>query len=173
MRSRSQRRVLAAALVAALLVAAHPPWRATAVRTSTRHAGVPNVEPVTLVDTIEWTLAFAPLYARPRSPSDPTLARQVDERARRERQAAIERFEHKYKVPEILRTAGAAWRDSILGRAGIPSASSYAARFAVDRARLALRLAVVALLGAASYYWMSRRRGREEDWDQEDAFPGI
>jgi hypothetical protein len=149
--ARHERRWLVAATLAlATLLVTHPPWRATAIRHSTRYAGTPGVEPLTLVDTIPWTVPFAPRYAPPRDPRGAT----PDASARSD----VAEFERRYGVPDVLRTAGAAWRDSVLAAAGIPAESSYRVTFTVDDGRLALRLALL-VLAAAAVDWWQRRHG--------------
>ena len=169
---RAQVRLIGTAAAVAVLVALHPPWRATGVRTVTRFASAPGVEPATIVDTVEWALPFAPVYARPRAPARPAASRVLSPGDSRYRSDMAE-FERRYKVPEMLRSAGAAWRDSILGRAGIPSGTVYEASFSVDGGRLALRLAMLALVTASGAYWLRRRRRRDPEWDQEDDIAGT
>ena len=169
---------LALVLVSALLIVLYPPWRATAVRTSVRYSAAPGVEPFTLVDTVHWTLSFAPAYARPRfladaAPLDPPAGRILTAAVREERLRALEEFERRYQVPQVLRTNGASWRDSILSSAGIPSASSYEASFTLDGARLALRLVVLAIFAVAADRLLRRWRRGEDDLDHQTDFAGA
>lgn len=168
----ARRSLLVVGLVAAMLLVLYPPWRATAVRRTTRYASVPGLQPFTLVDTVEWTLTFAPLYAHPRLPSASRTVGAATGAVPGEQRRAVQDLERQYDVPEVLRSSGAEWRDSILGRAGIPSASTYEAEFTIDRARLALRLATLALLAAGGYHWLHRRRG-EDDLDHAVDFGDI
>ena len=172
---RSRWYLLALALASALLIVVYPPWRASAVRTTVRYASASGAEPFTLVDTVHWTLSFAPAYARPRFPAsaaplDPPTGRDTTTAAREKRLRALDEFERRYHVPQVLRTSGASWRDSILSSAGIPSASSYEASFVVDRARLALRLAAVGIIAVVADRVLRRRRRREVDLDHQDDF---
>ena len=158
------------------MIVLYPPWRANAVRTTVRYATAPGVEPFTLVDTVRWTLSFAPAYARPRfpmgaAPLGPQTGRTTTA-AREERVRVLDEFERRYHVPQVLRTSGASWRDSILSSAGIPSGSSYEASFAIDGARLALRLAALGIIAAAADRLLRRRRRDrdEDDLDHQNVF---
>lgn len=166
------------ALVGALLIVLFPPWRASAVRTTVRYATAPGVEPFTLVDTVRWTLSFAPAYARPRFPAnaawlDTQGGRTATDATREERLRVLDEFERRYHVPPVLRTSGASWRDSILSTAGIPSASSYQASFAIDGARLALRLVVLGIIAAAADRVLRRWHRDEDDLDHQNGLADV
>ena len=153
-----------AATLVAVGVVLVPPWRATAIRTTTtRYGGEASATPMTLTDTVQWTLSWAPLYRRPRAPFTAAQWRAAEERALAGEGVAratllpiVSRFERRYDVPDVLRAAGTAWRDSVLATAGMPSISSYDVVFAIDDARLATRLALL-LLAA---YLIDRRQRR-------------
>src|SRR5207249_3140995 len=133
---RSRLAITVVALMTAVLVLLFPPWRARAIRTTTRYAAIPAVPPVTVIDTITWTLSFQPIYAPPRSRLDSERMRALatralggDTGARAELRRTAGAFEQRYHAPEVLRTAGELWRDSVLAVAGIPSISSYSVDF--------------------------------------------
>jgi hypothetical protein len=145
-------------VVTALLIVIYPPWRAQAVRKTSRYAGMSGIEPLVFIDTVRWSLSFAPLYAQPRVPFTAADILRTIERASRGDTTAkralvrtTDRFERRYGVPEVLRVSGSLWRDSVLSSAGVPSVSAYDLSFAIDDRRLALRLLVVALIGVAVY----------------------
>ena len=149
------------ALVLALLILLFPPWRARAIRTTTRYAAVENVAPATLIDTVGWSIRFLPLFAPPRAPLTPAEVRELarhartgDSVAKRRLVAEMNPFERRVGVPEILRTNGELWRDSVLSTAGVPSVSFYDASFRLDDSAIALRLAVVLVVAFA----VDRRR---------------
>src|SRR2546423_1626663 len=128
-----------------------PPWLARAIRTTTRYAAVPGVVPVTVIDTVVWSLSFEPLYAPPRPALDAERMRTLatrsfkgDTSARAELRRETGAFEQRFGAPEVLRTTGELWRDSVLAVAGIPSLGSYSVTFALDDRRLAMRLAAIA-----------------------------
>ena len=153
--------VLAVAAVLALLF---PPWRAHAVRSTTRYAAVAGVAPSTVVDTIDWLIPFAPIYAPPRSRITgdrmrtlATRAIQGDSAARRNLRESTMDVEQRYHAPEVLRSNGEVWRDSVLAAAGIPAVSGYDLAFTIDQAWVAARLVVLGLLGFA-LEWRARRR---------------
>ena len=146
----------------ALLVVLFPPWKARAVRTTTRFAAVDGVAPLTLIDTVTWTLPAAIIFAPPHTPFTSRELREITSRKLsgdsgvHGQLEALERFERRVHVPENLRTSGELWRDSVFAVAGMPSVSSYEVTFTLDDVGIALRLgavAVVALLLEA------RRRG--------------
>lgn len=148
----------------ALVIVIFPPWRARAVRTSTRYAAVPGVAPSVVTDTLTWTLPFAPLYAPPRAALEgrrmqqlATLSLSGDTAAASELRRSTEELERKYHAPEVLRAAGALWRDSVLAKAGIPSVTSYDLTFAIDRLWMAGRLAVLVIVGFVLLSRHSRR----------------
>lgn len=152
---RARRAVSVAIAVIALAILLFPPWRAIGIRTTTRYAAVPAVVPSVVTDTLRWTLAFAPIYAPPRADLDGQHMRQLatrslagDPAAARELRRSTEAFERRYHVPEVLRAAGALWRDSVLARAGIPSVTSYDVNFAIDQRWISARLVVLIGLGA-------------------------
>jgi|SRR5690348_4989360 len=151
------------ALALALAILLFPPWTARGVRSTTRYAAVQGVAPQTLVDTVVWTLRAAPVYAPPHAPVTATVLRALaarslagDTAAKRRLLALTEPFERKVDAPEILRTSGELWRDSVLAAAGIPSLSAYEVSFAVDDVGIGLRLASVAL---AAFLLDLRRSG--------------
>lgn len=146
--------VLVGIATLALLVVVYPPWRARAVRTTSRYAAVPGVTPSILTDTLTWTVPFAPVYAPPRASLEGQRMQQLamrsllgDTAAAGELRRATEEIERKYHAPEVLRAAGALWRDSLLSKAGIPSVTSYELTFAIDRPWMAARLAVLIIVG--------------------------
>jgi len=170
---RKRWRLASAALIAALLIILHPPWRARAIRRTTRYMNLVRVEPLVLIDTLEWSVSFSPLYARPRTPFTEAEMTRVAERALRgdrvARSALIamtDRFEQRYGVPDVLRASGSLWRDSVLAAAGMPSISGYEVSFAIDAWRLTLRLALITFLGAIAYILRLRRVARQQrEWD--------
>ena len=150
----------------AVLALLYPPWRARAIRTTTRYAAVSGVAPSTLVDTIDWLIPFAAIYAPPRpllaGDRMRELARRAiggDSDARRRLRDSTAQVEQRYHAPEVLRTAGAVWRDSVLAAAGIPAISSYDLTVRIDQRWVLARLAALALL-AFALEWRSRRRRR-------------
>ena len=166
--------IVVGALIIALLLLVFPPWHARAIRTTTRYAAIPGVAPVTVIDTIIWTLAFEPLYAPPRPMLDGERMRalaarsfQGDTGARAELRQRAGAFEQRFRAPEVLRTAGELWRDSVLSIAGIPSLSSYYVTFTLDDRWLAARLAALATIALVLDYrrrgLLSARRPREGD----------
>jgi len=141
-----------------------PPWRARAIRSTTRYAAVAGVAPSTVVDTIVWLIPFAPLYAPPSAHLTGDRMRDLaarairgDTNARRRVRDSTMQVEERYHAPEVLRTSGAVWRDSVLTAAGIPAISGYDLAFTIDQPWLAARLVVLALLGFA-VEWRGRRR---------------
>lgn len=165
LRSRARLSLAVAASGLALLALIFPPWRATAIRTTTRYAAVPGLAPSTVVDTLVWPLQFAPLYAPPRplltgarmsalassAMRGDTAARALLSRSTRD----VERRAH---APEVLRADGALWRDSVLTAAGIPAMTSYDLSLRIDQPWLAARLAVLALVAFILDSRMRRRR---------------
>ena len=150
---RIRRLLLVGIAILAVAVVIYPPWKARAIRTTTRYAAVPGVAPSVLTDTLNWTLAFAPLYAPPRAAVDgqdmqrlATRALSGDGAAARDLRRSTGAVEEKYHAPEVLRAAGALWRDSVLARAGIPSITSYDLAFTIDDAWMAARLTVLAMV---------------------------
>lgn len=145
--------ITGAALVIALGILLFPPWNARAIRTTTRYATVAGVAPATLVDTVTWALRSFPLFSPPRSPLSVMEMRDLAVRAQAGDSAAKRRlvlatgaFERRVGFPEILRTSGELWRDSVLAVAGMPSTSWYEVRFTLDDVGIALRLAAVAII---------------------------
>lgn len=144
--------VLVGAVGVALVVLLFPPWRARAIRTTTRYAATADVAPEMAVDTITWLLAFAPIYAPPRASLDPETMRLLatraslagDSDARAELLRSAGKYESRLHVPEVLRVSGSVWRDSVLAHSGIPSVTSYALTFVIAREWLVGRLAVLA-----------------------------
>lgn len=146
--------MLAGIVIFALLVVLFPPWQARAIRTSTRYAAVTGVAPSTLTDTLGWTVPFAPVYSPPHAAIDgprmqhlATRALVGDTAAAAELRRVTEPIERQYHAPEVLRAAGALWRDSVLAMAGIPSMTSYDVTFAIDRRWMAARLTVLLIVG--------------------------
>lgn len=162
--TRHRRIILLGLAVVALLALLLPPWRARAIRTATRYAAVSGVAPSTVVDTIDWLIPFAPIYAPPRAllTGDrmrelATRAVQGDTAARRQLRDSTMDLEQRYRAPDVLRTMGEVWRDSVLAAAGIPAFSSYDVAFTIDERWVVARLAVLALLVFA-LEWRGRRR---------------
>lgn len=147
-----------------MLAILFPPWRARAIRTTARYAAVSGVAPSTVVDTIDWLVPFAPIYAPPHPRLTGDRMRQLaaraiegDTEARRRIRDSTMVVEERYHAPEVLRTGGEVWRDSVLSAAGIPAISGYDVTFTIDQRWVAARLAAVALLGFA-LEWRGRRR---------------
>lgn len=162
-RPRGQVANIGGAIVLALVSVLFPPWRARAIRSTTRYAAVAGVAPATLIDTIGWGLAFEPLFAAPRAPMPAAEARRLAERAaagdlgaRAQLQRVMDPFERRYGAPEVIRTSGELWRDSVLAAAGVPAVSSYEVTFFIDDRWLAARL--MAIAAAASLLEYRRRR---------------
>jgi hypothetical protein len=160
---RKRRFALVGIATLALFVVVFPPWQARAIRTTTRYAGVPGVTPSMLIDTLRWAIAFAPLYSPPRAALPGQRMQELanrslsgDTAAETELRRSTERVERDYHAPEVLRTAGALWRDSILARAGIPAVTSYDLTFAIDQRWMAARFTVLAILG---FVFLRRRSG--------------
>jgi hypothetical protein len=156
----------AAAVVFAAVIVAFPPWRARAIRTTARYEATPGIAPATLIDTVRWTLAFAPLYAPPRATLAGEQMRQLatrslagDTTAKAELRHSTAAFEARFHVPDILRASGALWRDSVLGKAGIPSVTSYDLSFTVDQRWVAARLTVLAAIAVVVSWRIAGRRG--------------
>ena len=154
MRTINRRRwgFVGAAVIAGLLIL-FPPWRARAIRTTTRYAAVAQVAPAIVVDTIAWLLPFEPLYAPPRPTLTGDRMRELasrsmagDRAARTELRESAARFAPRLHVPDILRTDGELWRDSVLRAAGVPAMSSYDLTVTIDQGWLAMRLILLALI---------------------------
>lgn len=152
--------ITGAALALAILILLFPPWRARAIRTTTRYAAVENVAPATLIDTVVWSIRSLPIFAPPRLPLTSAEVRELARRARiRDRVARrrlvgeMDPFERRVGVPEILRTSGELWRDSVLAAAGMPSVSFYDVSFTLDDSAIALRLTLVLLLAFIVDRW--------------------
>ena len=161
-----RRSILLGIALIAVLAILFPPWRARAIRTTTRYATVSGVAPSTLVDTIDWLIPFAPIYAPPHPRLTGDRMRQLavramsgDTDARRRMRDSTMDVEQRYHAPEVLRTGGEVWRDSVLSAAGIPAISGYDLAFTIDQRWVAARLAALALLGFA-LEWRGRRRRR-------------
>jgi len=155
--------VLVGAAAAALVVLLFPPWRARAIRTTSRYAAASNVAPETTVDTMGWLLAFAPIYAPPHATLDSQTMRLLatrslagDSDARAELRRSASAYENRLHVPEVLRASGSLWRDSVLARSGIPSVTSYEVTFTIDQRWLMARMVVL----AAVLVYFSRRSFR-------------
>ena len=141
------------ALALAVLILVFPPWRARAIRTTTRYPAVANVAPATVVDTVIWTVRALPLFDPPKAPLTAAEGRELSRRAqsgdmsaKRRLLSVMDPFERRVKAPEILQTEGELWRDSVLSAAQMPSVSSYDVAFTLDNSAIALRLSVVLLL---------------------------
>jgi hypothetical protein len=122
------------------------------------------VEPSTVIDTVAWPIQFAPIFARPRAAIAGAAMRDLAQRslagdtsARAELRRRTGGVERRYHAPEVLRTDGEIWRDSVLAAAGIPATSSYDLTFSIDQRWLALRLALLALIALALDYRARRR----------------
>jgi hypothetical protein len=156
--------IIVVAVLLAIVSVLFPPWTAKAVRTTTRYAAVSGVAPATVVDTIEWSLSFEPIFAPPRPAlsgheMQALAARAVsgDASARAELRRRTEPFERRYHAPEIIRMGGEIWRDSVLAAAGIPAVSSYDASFALAEGWIAARLIAITVVALFVDY---RRRLR-------------
>jgi hypothetical protein len=155
--------IIAGAVVLGVLALLFPPWHARAIRTTTRYAAVAGVSPATVVDTVSWNLSFESIFSPPRAPLSSSAMHSLamraasgDARGRAELRRIMEPFERDHHVPDIIRTSGELWRDSVLAAAGIPSVSSYEASFTLDDRWIAARLiAIVAIAG-----YLERRRLR-------------
>jgi hypothetical protein len=162
-RPRGRPLIVVVAATVAVLILLFPPWRACAIRTTTRYATVSNVAPQVVVDTVRWTLAFAPLYAPPRAISGDRMrdlaARTMkgDAGARSELRRSTEESERRFHAPEVLRTAGELWRDSVLTAAGMSSMSSYDVTFSVDQGWILTRLGTIAAIA----FLLDRRARRK------------
>ena len=150
-------------MVAALIVL-FPPWRAEAVRTTTRYAAVPGVAPAIVVDTVAWRLPFEPLFAPPHADLTGDRMRDLaarsmagDGAASAELREAAARYEPRLHVPDILRTDGELWRDSVLRAAGVPAMSSYDLAVRIDQGWLVGRLVVLGLV-VFLFEWRTRKR---------------
>ena len=161
---RHRRFILLGIALVAVLALLFPPWRARAIRTTTRYGAVSGVAPSTVMDTIDWLIPFAPIYAPPRSRLTGDRMRQLaarairgDTEARRRMRDSVIVVEQRYHAPEVLRSGGEVWRDSVLAAAGIPAISGYDLAFTIDQRWVAARLAALALLGFA-VEWRGRRR---------------
>ena len=86
-----------------------------------------------------------------------------DTSARAELRRRTTGVERRYHAPEVLRTDGEIWRDSVLAAAGIPATSSYDLTFFIDQRWLALRLAILALIALALDYRARRRKRPARD----------
>ena len=77
-----------------------------------------------------------------------TRAMNGDSAARSTLRRATGEPERRLHVPEVLRTDGALWRDSVLTAARIPAVSSYDLEVVIDQRWLIARLAALALIAA-------------------------
>jgi hypothetical protein len=161
---RHRRLILLVIAPVALLAVIFPPWRARAIRTTTRYAAVSGLAPSIVVDTIDWLVPFAAIYAPPRPLLTGDRMRELaaraiagDSAARRSLSDSTTNVEQRYHAPEALRTGGEIWRDSVLAAAGIPAVSSYDLAFAIDQQWIAARLVVLTLF-AFWLEWRGRRR---------------
>lgn len=151
-------------MVVAALAVLYPPWSVRAIRTTTRYAAVAGVAPATVVDTVSWSLSFESIFSHPRAPLTGSemsaLAHRAmagDQNARAELRRVMVPFEQRYRAPEVIRTSGEIWRDSVLAAAGIPAVSSYDASFSLDEPWIAARLLAIAVI---ALLLESRRVGR-------------
>ena len=163
---RRRRLILLGIAILAVLALLFPPWRARAIRSTTRYAAISGVAPATVVDTIDWLIPFAPIYSPPRSWLTGDGMRQLAARAirgdtavRRLMRDSTREVEQRYRAPDVLRTDGEVWRDSVLAAAGIPAISGYDLAFTIDQRWVAARLVALALL-AFALEWRGRRRRR-------------
>jgi hypothetical protein len=163
---RHRQLVLLGLALVAVLALLFPPWRARAIRTATRYAAVSGVAPSTVVDTVDWLIPFAPVYAPPRPRLTGDRMRELAARALRGDMDARRRLrdstmdvEQRYRAPEVLRTMGEIWRDSVFAAAGIPAISAYDVAFTIDQRWVAGRLAALALLAFALEWRGRHRRG--------------
>ena len=69
-----------------------------------------------------------------------------DRAARAELRESTGGYETRLRVPDILRTDGELWRDSVLRAAGVPGMSSYDLTITIDQRWLAARLIVLGML---------------------------
>jgi hypothetical protein len=129
------------------------------------------VEPATVIDTVAWAIQFAPIFAPPRAAiagaAMSALAKRSlggDTDARAELRRRTDAVERRYRAPEVLRTDGEIWRDSVLTAAGIPATSSYDLTFSIDQKWLSLRLVLLALIALALNYrrWRRIRPARDQ-----------
>lgn len=164
-RDRGRELITGVALALALAILLFPPWTAIAIRTTTRYAAVRDVAPATVVDTVSWALRTFPLFAPPRAAMTALQMRELagltqagDTAAKHRLMQTMEPFERRVGTPEILRTSGELWRDSVLAAAGMPSVSFYDVSFAIDDVGVALRVAVVALVALILDRWRSAIR---------------
>jgi hypothetical protein len=119
--------------------------------------GFPTARPTTVVDTVEWAVPFAPVYARPSLSLDAeefaayqSRLSKGDTSAAREWQRRIETIERRYRVPDTLRSE---WSMNTTGLAPIVAyrRKIVSAQFEIDTVRLgAYLLAVVAVTLAAA-----------------------
>ena len=163
--SRHRQLILLGIALVAMLALLYPPWRARAIRTSSRYAAISGVAPATVVDTIDWLIPFAPIYAPPRARLTGDRMRELaaraiqgDTEARRRMRDSTTEVEQRYHAPEVLRTGGEVWRDSVLAAAGIPAISGYDLVFSIDQRWVAARLAALALIAFAFARRNRRRR---------------
>ena len=161
---RHRRLILPGIALLGVLAVLFPPWRARAIRSTTRYAAISGVAPSTVVDTIDWLIPFAPIYAPPRPRLTGDRMRELAARAIRGDAEARQRMrdstldvEQRYHAPEVLRTGGEVWRDSVLAAAGIPAISGYDLAFTIDERWVAARLAALALIGFG-IEWRGRRQ---------------
>jgi hypothetical protein len=157
-RSKTTRRwILALGAGIAALIALHPPWIARAVAMRMNFEGFPAARPTTVVDTVNWAVPFAPIYARPSLSLDAqefaayqSRLSRGDTSAAREWQRRIETIERRYRVPDTLRSE---WSMNTAGPDPIVAyrRKIVSAQFEVDVVRLgAYLLAVVAVTLAAA-----------------------
>jgi hypothetical protein len=157
-----RRRLLAVAAGIAILIVLHPPWIARAVAMRMNFDGFPTARPTTVVDTVEWAVPFAPIYARPTLSLDTREFKAYQARlskgdtaAAREWQREIEGIERRYRVPDTLRSE---WSMNTTGTAPIVAyrRKIVSAQFEIDAARLGVYLLVVIAVTAVAAVLTSR-----------------
>ncbi len=138
-----QRIVVGIGIALMAVVALHPPWVARAVVTRMSFRGFPRVPPTTVLDSVAWSVPFAPIYSPPSLdiPARELAAYQGrliagDTSAAKDWQEKTEAIEQRYRVPRKLRSV---WRRDVnkSGSPGVAFTSSIVStRFEMDRVRL-------------------------------------
>lgn len=163
-----QRMVIVVGISLMAAVALHPPWIARAALTRMSFRGFPRVPPTFVLDSVAWSVPFAPIYS---PPSLDIPARELatyqarlmagDTSAGTDWQRKSEAIERRYRVPRELRSV---WRRDV-NRGGSPgvafTSSIVSTRFEIDRVRLGIYLLA---LGIATGVMLApsihgRRRG--------------
>jgi hypothetical protein len=152
---RKRKATLIAGAVLMTIVALHPPWTARGVTNRMNFDGFPQRPPSTVIDTVRWSVPFAPLY------SPPELGLPPDEYASFQRRiaardpgaslafrTATEKRERRYHVPDTLR---AVWYEDTSGttRSVAFRRSLVSTEFTLDWQRLVVHLLVLVVLIAA------------------------